>query len=258
MNVIVCIKQVPSGSVCLNEQGNLDRSRAGGEINPGDKYALEAGMQIAERTGGQVTAVTMGPEAARGVLQTAFSMGASRGILVSHPSFAGGDVYATAYTLSQCIRRIPDWDLILCGQQSTDGDTAQLPFSLAVQLGIPAVGWVKHMEICPDRLILQQELSQGTQRAEIAFPAVIAVGAAIGTPRIPSLRSQLRAKSMEIQVMGPESFSDPNPENYVFSGSHTRVVGVRQTESRRKHAPMSGAEGVCRIRRLLREVQTHG
>ena len=189
MRIVVCIKQVPSASIPMDDSGNLDRSQAGGQLNPGDLYALEAGLQLAEALSGQVTALTMGPASAEAVLKTAFSMGADQGVLLSDPAFAGGDVYATARTLSQGIRALGGADLVICGQQTTDGDTGQLPSSLGAQMGIPTLGWVKKLEVAGNQLLVSQELSLGTQQAQVSLPCLLAVGEGIGRVRVPSLRS---------------------------------------------------------------------
>lgn len=260
MNVLVCIKGVPAGSISLDDTGVLARNRAGSELNPGDFYALEAGLRIAEQTQGQVTALTMGPSSGETVLRTALALGVKEGILLSDPCFAGADVYATAYTLSQGIRTLSSWDVILCGQQTTDGGTAQLPFSLAARLGIPALGWVKELKILEDRLVLSQELREGTQQAEVRTPCLIAVGKEIGTPRSPSLRSQLRARNQKITVLTLQDLEDRNPDHYGLSGSRTQVIRVQNIQKKRKNPPLSlsGQEGANAILKLCREVTSHG
>lgn len=238
MNVIVCIKQVPGSSVPMEgENGVLDRSRGPARLNPRDLYAIEAALRIARETGGQVTALTMGPESATDALKTALSMGADRGVLLSDRAFAGADVYATAYTLAQGIRSLGEFDVVVCGQQTTDGDTAQLPFSLAVRLGIPALGWVKYLEIHDGILTVLQELSGGTQKSVCGAPCLLAVGEGIGTPRIPTLRDQLGAKKKPIQRMGLLDLPDTEPEHYGLKASPTRVVSACERTQERKAQP---------------------
>lgn len=255
MKIIVCIKQVPSSSVPTDDFGNLDRSRAGGQLNPRDSYALEAALQLGKALDGQVTALTMGPESAGEVLKTAFTLGVSQGVLLSDPAFAGADVYATAYTLAKGIEALGGADLVICGQQSTDGDTAQLPSSLAVQLGIPVLGWVKSIELGQNGLTLLQELSQGTQKTTISFPCLLAVGEGIGRPRIPSLRDQLRAKSRQAQVLNLRDLPDTDPEHYGRRASPTRVIHAEAAPQKQKHSPTSlnGEKGAERILQALRE-----
>lgn len=237
MNVVVCIKQVPSRSVPMDGRlGVLDRSQAGGQMNPMDYYALEAGLRLAKAAGGSVTALSMGPECAEQCLRTALGMGVDRAVLMCDAAFSGADVYATAYTLAQGIRALGSFDLVVCGQQTTDGDTAQLPFSLAVQLNIPALGWVKVLDV--EHLTVDQELSLGTQRSEIKTPCLLAVGEGIGAPRIPSLRDQLTAKKKPIQYLKCSDLKECDPACYGLAASPTRVVSTRMAET------VEGAEPV--------------
>lgn len=261
MNVLVCIKQVPSRSVPIDgSSGVLDRSQAGGRLNPWDLYGVEAALRIGEKTGGQVTALTMGPESAEKSLKTALSMGVQQGVLLSHRAFAGADVYATAYTLAQGIRSLGSFDVIVCGQQTTDGDTAQLPFSLAVQLGIPALGWVKGLTVEGDTLCVQQELSGGTQQVEMAAPCLLAVGEGIGKPRIPSLKDQLRARSKEIRRIGLSDLENQNPDCYGLAASPTRVVSVSETRqtARIPAQQLAPAEAAKKIFALCQQAGEEG
>lgn len=133
MKIIVCMKQVPASSkVDIDpETGNLKRGSAGQRTNPYDLYALECALQIREKTGGTVTVLTMGPGQAESMIRDAYSMGADEGVILSDRKFAGSDVLATSYTLSQGIEMLGGADLILCGRQTTDGDTAQIGPAIA-------------------------------------------------------------------------------------------------------------------------------
>lgn len=239
MNVVVCVKQVPARSVPMDRTlGVLDRSQAGGQLNPRDLYALEASLRLARATGGTVTALTMGPDSAQDSLRTALSMGVDRAVILCDRAFAGADVYSTAATLAQGIQALGAFDLVVCGQQTTDGDTAQLPFSLAVRLNIPALGWVKGLD--EENRSVDQELSLGTQRAELKTPCLLAVGEGIGRPRIPSLRDQLTAKRKPIETLTLADLEDRDPARYGLNGSPTRVVSTREAE------PVEGKEPVQR------------
>lgn len=237
MDVVVCVKQVPARSVPMDRTlGVLDRSQAGGQLNPRDLYALEAGLRLAKASGGTVTALTMGPDSAQDSLRTALSMGVDQAVLLCDRAFAGADVYATATALAQGIKALGDFDVVVCGQQTTDGDTAQLPFSLAVRLNIPALGWVKGLD--EKKLTVDQELSLGTQRVELRAPCLLAVGEGIGCPRIPSLRDQLSAKRKPIEKLTLSDLEDQDPVRYGLIGSPTRVVSTQEVE------PVEGREPV--------------
>lgn len=230
MNVLVCIKQVPAKSVPMDKaSGVIDRSKAGGKINPWDLYALEAGLRIAQSTGGKVTALSMGPNSAQQSLKEALSMGADEAVLLCDRAFAGADVWATAYTLSKGIEALGNFDVVVCGQQTTDGDTAQIPSSLAVQLGIVGIGWIKKIETVHDySLSVLQELSFGTQRVKVNCPCLLSVGEGIGRVRIPSLRDQLKAKRKEIKVLTLEDLKNKNAQSYGLCASPTRVVKIHE------------------------------
>ena len=141
MKIIVCIKQVPgSNNVEVDPvTGVLKRSGIQSKMNPYDLYAIESALTVCERFGGEVHAITMGPPQAKQVINEAICMGAKGGTVLTDRKFAGADVLATAYTISQGIRQCGDFDLIICGKQTTDGDTAQVGAEVSEYLGIPNV-----------------------------------------------------------------------------------------------------------------------
>ena len=141
MNITVCIKQVPGSNKVEVDPvtGVLKRDGADSKMNPYDLYALETALQLKETYGGKVTVITMGPPSAEEVIKEAFSMGADEGYLMTDRKFAGADVLATAYTLSQGIRIAGDFDVIICGKQTTDGDTAQVGPEMSEYLDIPCI-----------------------------------------------------------------------------------------------------------------------
>ena len=141
MNILVCIKQVPGTSKVEVDPvtGVLKRDSADTKMNPYDLFALETALRIREEVGGTIKVISMGPPQAMDVIKEAFSMGADDGALVSDRKFGGADVLATSYTISQGVRKMGDFDLILCGKQTTDGDTAQVGPEMAEYLGIPHI-----------------------------------------------------------------------------------------------------------------------
>ncbi|MCD8007968.1 MAG: electron transfer flavoprotein subunit beta/FixA family protein, partial [Clostridiales bacterium] len=143
MKIIVCMKQVPATSqVEIDpETGAMKRLSANTRTNPYDLFALETALQIREKLGGTVTVLTMGPDQAKIMMQDAYTMGADDAVILSDRKFAGSDVLATSYTLAQGIRVLGGADLILCGRQTTDGDTAQVGPAVAGHRGCPHCGW---------------------------------------------------------------------------------------------------------------------
>jgi len=228
MNIIVCIKQVPETTeVRINPETNtLIREGVKSIINPFDMYAIEEGVRLKERFGGKVTIVTMGPPQADAALREAISMGADEGILVCDRAFAGSDTWATSYTLSGAIRKIGQFDLIICGKQASDGDTAQVGPGISTHLNIPQVTYVKKVEEASDKFMrLERMLEEGFEIIETPLPALLTVVKEINEPRIPSLKGMLRARSAKITVWGQKDL-DLDPQNIGLCGSPTQVVKI--------------------------------
>ncbi|MDD2679622.1 MAG: electron transfer flavoprotein subunit beta/FixA family protein [Candidatus Omnitrophica bacterium] len=228
MNIIVCIKQVPeTTSVRINPETNtLIREGVKSIINPFDMYAIEEGVRLKERFGGKVTIVTMGPPQADAALREAISMGADEGVLVCDRAFAGSDTWATSYTLSGAIKKLMPFDLIICGKQASDGDTAQVGPGISTHLNIPQVTYVKKVEEATDKSMrVERMLEEGYEIIETPLPALLTVVKEINEPRIPSLKGMLRAKSAKITVWGQKDL-DLDPQNIGLCGSPTQVVKI--------------------------------
>ncbi len=230
MNIIVCIKQVPaSSSVKVDpETGVLIRDGADSKMNPHDLYALEAALAIAGRNSATVTAVTMGPNSAKAVLLEAIYMGADRGVLISDRRFAGADVLATSYTLSSAIKALGDTDLVICGKQTTDGDTAQVGAEISEFLSIPHFSNVSDIEISGDRVRFTADLGTDTLKAEMTMPCLICTDGGINTPRLPSYKRKCAAAGRDdlITVLSLDDFADNEPKHYGLAGSPTQVEKI--------------------------------
>src|SRR3989338_6162967 len=162
MNIIVCIKQVPETTeVRINPETNtLVREGVKSIINPFDMYAIEEAVRLKEKLGGKATVITMGPPQAEAALREAISMGVDEGILICDRAFAGSDTWATSYTLSAAIKKIGSFDLILCGKQASDGDTAQVGPGISTHLDIPQVTYVKKIEEVTDKSMRVERLME--------------------------------------------------------------------------------------------------
>ena len=196
MNTIVCIKQVPGTSkVEVDEKtGVLKRDGIDTKMNPYDLYALETAFNIKEKKGGSISVISMGPPQAMEVIREAFSMGADNGVLISDRKFAGADVLATSYTISQGIRKTGDFDLIICGKQTTDGDTAQVGPEIAEYLGIPHVANVrKILEIENDYITVEMDMPNTVEIVEVKYPCLLTVEKDIFEPRLPSYRKKIES-----------------------------------------------------------------
>jgi electron transfer flavoprotein beta subunit len=222
----VCIKQVPDTiEVRLNKETNtIDREGVVSIINPFDTYAIEESIRIKEKFGGEVTAISMGIPSVEELLREAIALGVDRGVLLSDKSFAGADSLATAYTLSMGIKKIGQYDLIICGKQSTDGDTAQVGPSLAQKLGIPHTTNVRKIEEIGEGYIRCQRINDnGFELVELSLPAVITVIKEINQPRLPSIKGIMRASKATIHVWNAEDIA-ANKSLCGINGSPTQVL----------------------------------
>jgi electron transfer flavoprotein beta subunit len=231
MHAIVCIKQVPDTTeVKINPETNtLIREGVASIINPFDTYAIEEALRLKEKLGGKVTVLTMGPDQAREALKEAVAMGADEAILLSDRAFAGSDTWATAYTLSQAIRRLGDFHVILCGKQAIDGDTGQVGPGIARQLGIPQLTYVSRLlEFDPagGSVRVERLLEEGREVVTGTLPAVLTVVKDINQPRYATFMGIRRATRMEIPVWGPEDLSEADPAYLGLRGSPTQVVRI--------------------------------
>ena len=228
MNIFVCIKQVPStNKVQVDEKtGVLKRDGVRSKMNPYDLYALETALRLKEQHGGTVTVGTMGPPQAQAVIREAYMMGADDGYVFSDRRLGGADVLATSYTLSQAIRSVGDFDLILCGRQTTDGDTAQVGPAIAEHMGIPHAAWVSKVECDETGVNAEQQLQDVIATVHIPFPCLLTVEKDIYQPRLPSLKKARDIKDKPIHVQGLDTFLDKDPEHYGLSGSPTQVERI--------------------------------
>jgi electron transfer flavoprotein beta subunit len=228
MDIIVCIKQVPETTdVRINPETNtLIREGVKSIINPFDMYAIEEGVRLKEKSGGKATVLTMGPPQAEAALREAISMGCDEGILLCDRAFAGSDTWATSYTLAGAIKKIGAFDLVICGKQASDGDTAQVGPGIATHLDIPQVTYVKKVEEVKERAMrLERMMEEGFEIIDAPLPLLITVVKEINEPRIPSLKGLMRAKSAKITVWGQKELN-LDPQGIGLCGSPTQVVKI--------------------------------
>lgn len=229
MNIVVCIKQVPATSqVEIDpESGTLKRMGAESKTNPYDLFGIEVALRIKEKLGGTVTAVTMGPPQAEEMMKDAFSMGVDRAVVLSDKKFAGSDVLATSYTISQGITAIGGADIIICGKQTTDGDTAQIGPAIAEHLHLPHAAWVGEIvDIDNDKISVRQNLSDVTQVSEMNFPCLITVDKDIVVPRLPSYKLMKASADCKVEFLSFEDMPDKDLSRYGLIGSPTVVERI--------------------------------
>ena len=242
MKIIVCIKQVPDAKdVRLDPETNtLAREGVESIMNPYDQHALEAGVSIKEAVGGEVTVISMGPPQAEEVLRQAISCGADKGVLVSDRSFAGADTWATSYTLAKAIMTLGDFDLIICGKQAIDGDTAQVGPGLARRLSIPYATCIQKIREAGDSaIVMERMMDDGYDVLRSGLPLLITVVKDINQPRVPSLKGKMKAKKVVVQVLSAEDIG-ADPACIGLPGSPTQVVKVFPPEPRGERAILSG------------------
>ena len=245
MNIIVCIKQVPNTTdVRIDPVTNtLIREGVESVINPFDAYAIEEAVRLRERCGGKVTALTMGPPQAENALREALSLGCDEAVLVSDRKFAGSDTWATSYTLAAAIRKIADFDVILCGKQASDGDTAQVGPGIATHLDIPQVTYVKKItQISAELAKVERMTEEGYDVVETPLPCLFTVVKEINTPRMPSLKGMMRAKSAKIPKWTADDI-EADPAALGLDGSPTRVVKIFTPEQRKGGELLKGDTG---------------
>ena len=242
MKIIVCIKQVPDAKdVRLDPITNtLAREGVQSIMNPYDQYALEEAVRLKEKCGGEVTVISMGPPQAEEVLRQAISCGADSAVLISDRAFAGADTWATAYTLEHAIKKIGNFDLILCGKQAIDGDTAQVGPGLATRLGIPYITCVQRIRATTETgLIAERMMDDGFDVVGVDYPALLSVVKDINEPRVPSIKGKMKAKKAEIIKFNAQTI-EADPACIGLPGSPTKVVNVFPPQARGARSVLTG------------------
>ncbi|MCX7916579.1 MAG: electron transfer flavoprotein subunit beta/FixA family protein [bacterium] len=228
MKIIVCIKQVPEGVDVKVDPITKRIIREGVKsiINPYDLYAIEEGIRLKERFGGQTWVISMGPLQAESAIREAIGMGIDNGILLSDKKFAGSDTLATSYTLSLGIKKIGDFDIIICGRETLDGSTGQVGPGIAEHLGVPYITYVsKIVDIRENEIECIRLMEDHYEIIKTKLPVLMTVIKEINEPRIPSLKNMLRAKKIEIPIWNAEQL-EGNDQFFGQDGSPTKVIDV--------------------------------
>ena len=260
MNIIVCIKQVPETTeVKINPETNtLIREGVKSIINPFDMYAIEEALRLKDKFGGKTIVLTMGPPHAETALREAISLGIDEAVLVCDRAFAGSDTWATSYTLASAIRKLGSFDLILCGKQASDGDTAQVGPGISTHLDIPQVTYVKKIEEVKEKsLRVERMMEEGFEIIEAPLPALLTVVKEINEPRFPSLKGMMRAKSAQITHWSQKDLN-LDAQKIGLCGSPTQVVKIFTPPQRVGGQILTGdtQEVVEKLAGLLKHVET--
>ncbi|MBR3299454.1 MAG: electron transfer flavoprotein subunit beta/FixA family protein [Clostridia bacterium] len=244
MKIIVCVKQVPDTTeVKLDPKtGRLIRDGVPSIINPDDKNALEQALVIKDQNPGTtVTVVSMGPQQADVAMREALAMGADEAILICGREFAGSDTWATSYIIASAIKKIGDYDLILCGRQAIDGDTAQVGPQIAEQLGIPQITYVQDMRIEGGEVIATRQLEDGYTVMSAKMPVLLTAIKELNTPRYMTPQGIFEAYEKQVKIWG---FADvPVDEARIgLAGSPTNVNKTFSPEPKAKGEMLEGAD----------------
>lgn len=235
MRILVPIKQVPeTKKVKMDKKtGTVIREGIESIVNPLDLYSIELALMLKEKYGGEIIAVTMGPAKAADALKEAISMGCDSGVLVSDRVFGGSDTWATSLVLSKAIAKL-GYDLIICGERATDGDTGQVGPGIAAFLNLPVITYISKVdEIKDNHCIVERMVEDGYEEQICDLPLVLTVVKEVSDPRLPTLRGKQKARQADIPVWGHEQLGI-DPEEVGLKGSPTRVVKISKPKVTRE------------------------
>ena len=259
MNIVVCVKQVPATTEVRIDPVNNTLIRDGLEsiINPYDTHALEEALRIRKQVGGKVTALSMGIPSVTEMLKDTLALGVDEAVLLTDRKFAGADTLATSYALASGAQKIGDYDLIICGKQATDGDTAQVGPSVAEKLNIPHVTYVQKIEeIGPGFIKCNRVTDDGREIVEVALPAVITVVKGINTPRLPSIHGIRKALNADVTVYNVDDVG-VDEELVGIKGSATWVIKTFVPQYSTQCKMLDGSVQ-AQVRALLDELMERG
>lgn len=270
MRIIVPIKQVPSSDeVQLDPQtGTLIRQGIEAIVNPLDLYAIETALNIRDEQGGEIIVISMGPVQAADALREAISMGADEAVLLCDNAFAGSDTYATAYVLSTAIKRLGEYDLIICGERATDGETGQVGPGIASFLNLPVITYVSKIDELiknhrkqgkhPGSILVHRLIETGYEIIKADLPVVLTVVKEIANPRLPTLAGKIRARNLQIPIWSASDLGIE--ENQAgLTGSPTKVIKihkpciVRKSEKITVENEQSRQEAINRLISILED-----
>lgn len=247
-HIIVAVKQIPDpdhfGKLSVDRRtGSISRAGVPFITNPLDRHALEEALRMKEKLGGTVSVITMGPPQARKTIEDALAMGADRGAILCDPLFAGADTLATARIVSAGIRSFGEFDLVICGNDTLDSATGQVPPQVAEFLNVSHVTHVRKIEVIgTDRIGVERVVEGGFFRIEVKLPTVISVLKTINTFRLPSVMGIMEAAGKEIRELDASVCSkfDINDDELGLKGSPTRVHAVVESTVKRKALMITG------------------
>lgn len=225
MNIVVCIKQVPDTTEIKIDPVKNTLIRAGVKsiLNPFDRNAVEMALQLKDKYGAKVTAVSMGPAQAKEVLREALAMGVDEAYLVTDRAFGGSDTYATSYILSQAIQKLGDFDIILGGKQAIDGDTGQTAPSIAEHIGASRLTYAIDIELSGDDVLVKRLVEEGTEIVKAKLPILCTATKESNKPRYATVKGVLNSFKAEIKELHFDDFPAIDTTKIGLKGSPTKV-----------------------------------
>ena len=231
MNICVCIKQVPDTNEIKVDPvtHTLVRKGVPSIVNPFDTYAQEVGVRLKEKLGGKVVVISMGPEQAKEAIKTCLSVGADAGYLISSRKFGGSDTLATSYILSEAIKAVEEkeglkFDLILCGKQAVDGDTAQVGPQISEHLDIPVISYAQDIKVEGDSVIVQRQFEDRYHVLKAKMPCLITALSELNEPRYMTPGGIFDACDAEITTWGRADLTTLDDANIGLAGSPTKIA----------------------------------
>jgi electron transfer flavoprotein beta subunit len=252
LNIVVCVKHIPDVNLPPEMDGDrLKREGVQGVLDPGDEFGVEAGLQLKEQHGGEVTVVTMGPAQAIDAIRRGLSMGADRGVIVTDDELRGADALVTARVLAAAIQR-SGFDVVIAGVESTDGYTGVMPAMLAEFLGVPQLTFVNKFEQRDGALRVHRQTSEGYHVIESELPALVTVTAGVNDPRYASFKGIMAAKKKPVEQLTCADLGLP-PDDVAVK---QRVVRVSAAEERKAGEVIEDdGSGAARIADFLQEAK---
>ena len=224
MNIVVCLKQVPdTNEVKINkETGTLIRDGVPSIINPDDRNALEEALKMKDELGAVIKVISMGPPQAKSALKEALAMGADEAYLISDRAFGGSDTWATSTIIAAAIEKVGKYDVIFCGRQAIDGDTAQVGPEVAEFLGIPQVTYAKEVKVQDDKLLVTRYTETGDYLIEAKMPVLLTAIKELNEPRYMNVKNIFETSDDEILVWSADDI-DVDKAELGLKGSPTKV-----------------------------------
>ena len=256
MKLIVCMKQVPAAATAGIDPltKTIIRTGRNAVTNPFDLYALQTALDIRKKTGGSVTAITMGSPSAEKVLRDAIARGADTAALLTDRAFAGADTLATSYSLSLGIKKLGGADLIVCGKMAVDGDKAQIGPELAQQLGIPHVSDVSDiLEISREYIVVRRVWDELEQELRVPLPALITVVKGQKLPDMPTITGKLRGRDADVISFSAEALN-ADISRCGLRGSPTQVVKTFAPSTRSQAVDITGDRQSEKLAKICKEV----